>query len=64
MYHHENNSKWKRFKIQGTGCLQADESLVPLFALHYEAIEWIFNIWIRRIIQTLLLTIPTKFRSY
>ena len=37
------------------------ESLVPPFARSEEAIEWIYDILIRRIIQTLLLTIHTKF---
>ena len=43
--------------------LQADESLVPPFAPSEEAIEWIYDIPIRIIIQTLLLTILTKFRG-
>ena len=34
-----------------------------MFTLNYQAIDWIFDTWIRRIIETLLLIIPTKFRD-
>jgi len=61
VYYHKNNSTWKRFKSQSIRCLQTDESLVPPYALNYEAIELIYDMWIHRIIQTLMLIIPTSF---